>query len=361
MSPLTHPPLSARRSERRESAGPDAGQGGGLAGLLWLTWRQHRWALIGSVVLTAALAGWMTYLASDLMSIYHQCHDTMCPDSSVQEARLTASFGPFRIANDLLQFVEFLPLLIGMFLGVPLLAREHEQRTLLLAWSQDVSPMRWLWTKVAVLGLVVAALTTAFSVASTRVAHAMADVSAGGLFSGSMFLDSGMLPLAAGLCWFAIGLALGAAVRRVLPAAVAVIVGFIGLLYFVEWRYPTLMTPMSRFQAVGAPDDPGGALGINDLRIKGGISVGADRVTNLYDSSRHALDYTRLRAVCPDLGPGSLPDCMVRHHFLTFVQYQPASRIGDFHLILATGYLSLGVLALAALWLLVRRTSLSAG
>lgn len=361
MSPLAHPPLLARRPARHPAADQDTGQGGGSAGLLWLTWRQHRWALAGSVVLTAVLAGWMAYLASDLMSIYHQCHNTMCPDDSVQEARLTAGFGPFRIANDLLQFVEFLPLLIGVFLGVPLLAREHEQRTLLLAWSQDVSRMRWLWTKVAVLGLVVAALTAVFSLVSLRLAHAMPDVSAGGLFSGSMFLDSGMLPLANGVCWFAVGIALGAAVRRVLPAATAVIVGFVGLLFFVEWRYPTLMTPLSRYQPIGGMDTPGNALGVNDLRIKGGVSIGPQQVTNLFDSSRHALDYTRLRTLCPDLGPGSLPDCMVRHHFQTFVEYQPAGRIGDFHLILAAGCLSLGAVALAAVWLLVRRTSLSAG
>ena len=64
-----------------------------------------------------------------------------------------------------------MPLLIGVFLGVPVLAREHEQRTLLLAWSQDVSPARWLWTKLALLGLFVAALTTAVAGVSDHLAR----------------------------------------------------------------------------------------------------------------------------------------------------------------------------------------------
>ena len=43
------------------------------------------------------------------------------------------------------------------------------------------------------------------------------------------------------------------------------------------------------------------------------------------------------------------------------VDYQPGSRILDFHLILIDGYLGLGAIAVAVVWWLVRRTSLSAG
>ena len=43
------------------------------------------------------------------------------------------------------------PLVIGLFWGVPVVARELELRTATLAWSQDVSPRRWLRRAVAVL------------------------------------------------------------------------------------------------------------------------------------------------------------------------------------------------------------------
>ena len=55
--------------------------------------------------------------------------------------------------------VEPMGVIAAPRIGVPVLSREHEQRTLLLAWSQDVSPVRWLWTKLALLGGFVAALT----------------------------------------------------------------------------------------------------------------------------------------------------------------------------------------------------------
>ena len=51
----------------------------------------------------------------------------------------------------------------------------------------------------------------------------------------------------------------------------------------------------------------------------------------------------------------------MRNHLQTHTLYQPGSRIPDFHLILASGYLGLAAIALAAVWLIVRRTNLSAG
>jgi hypothetical protein len=335
------------------------GNGGDFAGLMWLTWRQHRWAVVGSVVVAAALTGWMAYLAADLTTMYHQCHDTVCASGTTQDAALSTSFGPFSISNHLLQFVEFLPLLIGVFLGVPLLAREHEQRTLLLAWSQDVSPAKWLWTKLILLGVVVAALTAVLSVACDHLAHVMSNVNGGGLFAGGMFVDSGMLPLALSVCWFAVGVALGAATRRVLPAAIVAVAGFISLALVVQWRYPTFITPLSRFRPVG--NDSGAVLGVNALKIKGGLSIGPGRVTNLFDTAGHPVSYAGLQKRCPGLTPDTLISCMTHNRLETFIQYQPGSRIPEFHLILAAGYLGIGVIAVVAVGLIVRHTSLNAG
>src|SRR5258705_1744701 len=107
-------------------------------------------------------------------------------------------------------------MLIGMFIGVPLLAREHEQRTLLLAWSQDVSPVRWLWTKLALLGGFVAALTAVVCAESDHLAHVLSTVGGAGMFTDTLVLESGMVPLAVGVCWFALCAALRAPLRRTL-------------------------------------------------------------------------------------------------------------------------------------------------
>jgi hypothetical protein len=355
MKAQTHPPLAADGSTSRTSAATPAN---GICGLLWLTWRQHRWAILGALIIAAVLTGWMAYLAADLTALFHQCHDTFCPPNSAQEATLRAPQGPVSVATDLLMAVRYAPLLIGVFIGVPLLAREHEQRTLLLAWSQDVSPVRWLWTKLALLGGFVAALTAMVSAESDHLAHVQSTVAGAGMFADPLFLESGMLPLAVAICWFAIGAALGAAIRRTLPAALGVIIGFVALMLGVQWRYPTLMKPLSVYTHFDQPDT---GLLRNALLVKGGYLNGPGQPTNLFDSTGHELDYTTLNRLCPNPDPDASLACLARNQLQTHTLYQPASRIPAFHLILASGYLSLAVIALAAAWLIVRRTQISAG
>jgi hypothetical protein len=359
MSALAHRSRSGNLPDGRESA---ARRAGGLAGMVWVTWRQHRWALLGSLVLTAVFVGWMAYLSVHLMTLYHLCGGARCSKDTPAGAALWADYGPIRQTETLDLVVRYLPLLIGMFVGVPLLAREHEQRTLLLAWSQDVSPVRWLWTKLALLGLYVAALTAVLSAVTDHLAQVYATVVGGGLFDDRSFLVTGMLPLAGGVCWFAIGVALGAVIRRTLPAIFTVVAGYIGLMLGIQWRYPTLMTPLSLYQHLGQPSplvsDP------NGLIINGYITFGPDSVSNLFDSSGHEITYAELQRLCPNLNPAqpdALTDCPDRGRLLHLVTYQPSTRIPVFHLIIAGGYLGLTAAALAAVWLIVRRTNLSAG
>lgn len=54
MSPLTHPPVAADGSTSRATAATPAG---GFFGLLWLTWRQHRWTILGALIIAAVLTG----------------------------------------------------------------------------------------------------------------------------------------------------------------------------------------------------------------------------------------------------------------------------------------------------------------
>jgi hypothetical protein len=359
MSALTHRRLAANRPDSRESA---IGRAGGVSGMVWLTWRQHRWVLVGSLVLTAILVGWMVYLSVDMMTLYHQCHDTRCPPYSRQHATLFADDGPVLQAEVLMLVVQYLPLLIGVFIGVPLLAREHEQRTLLLAWSQDVSPVRWLWTKLALLGAFVAILTAVLSAVTDHLAHVHSNITGASLFGDRVFPITGMLPLASSVCWFAVGVALGAAIRRTLPAIFGVIAAYIGLMLGIQWRYPTLMKPLSSYLR---PDQPSPLVADPNGRVVNGlIQIGPDSRSNLFDSPGHEVTYTDLLRRCPELNTPSgsmIPDCIARNHLLTYVTYQPSSRIPAFHLIVASGYLSLAAVALAAVWLIVRRTNLSAG
>jgi hypothetical protein len=335
---------------------PGANRGGArLIDLVWLTWRQHRAVIIASLTLAAMLTGAILYLAARITTISHECGNTACPGGSARAASLTGTFGLSELSNYLSIVVMFLPLLAGVFLGIPLLAREHEQRTLLLAWSQDITPQRWVWTKLALLGALTAAAGAAVSAAAGHLADVISIASGHSLFYGSAFLVSGMVPLAQSAVWFIAGVALGAAYRRTLPAIFTALVAYIGLYFVVQWQYPTFMTPLTALVPIsGDGQSLTSHLGTNILTINQNA---------IYDASGHAVSQATVQSLCPS-GPGSVSadsQCLAQHHLKTLLSYQPGTRIPDFHLILIGGYLSLGLIAAAIVWWLVRRTSISAG
>jgi hypothetical protein len=336
------------------AANPGRSRGGArLTDLVWLTWRQHRAVIIAGLTLAAVLTGAILVLAARITTINHECGNTACPGGSAQAASLTGAFGLSELSNYLSIVVLFLPLLAGAFIGIPLLAREHEQRTLLLAWSQDITPQRWLWTKLALLGALTAAVGAAVSAAAGHLADVISIATGHSLFYGNAFLVTGMVPLAQSVVWFIAGVALGAAYRRTLPAIFTGLVAYVGLYFLVQWWYPTFMTPLT----VLAPITSDG----QSITARLGTNVLAIDQNGIYNASGHPV--SQLQSLCPS-GPGSAStsnQCLAEHHFTTLLSYQPGTRIPDFHLILIGGYLGLGLIAAATVWWLVRRTSISAG
>ena len=353
MSALSTPGTATPAAYRGQGRG-----GARLADLVWLTWRQHRPVIVTGLAVAGVVTGSMLYVAARIATINQECKNTACPPGSAQAAPLTGLFGLTNLSIYLTIIVMFLPLLAGVFLGAPLLAREHEQRTLLLAWSQDITPQRWLWTKFALLGVLTAAAAAAVSAAAGHLAHMVSIATGKSLFSlngGAALLVTGILPLAVQtVAWLAVGVALGAAYRRTLPAIFTALTGYIAVLFLVLWQYPTLMTPLTALVPMSGNQDTT-QLGANILVIHQGLPT-------IYDASGHATNLAAVQSLCPQgNSPSSDDQCLAQHHFMEALRYQPGSRIPDFHLILACGDLALGAIAVAVVWWLVRRTSLSAG
>ncbi|MFI5823686.1 ABC transporter [Streptomyces rishiriensis] len=133
------------------------GRGPRLTGLNWLVWRQHRatyWTLIGGTVLAA---GWMVYQHMGMMDTLHALgwpHPKSADwERNVGSGALTwTGYG-----------LGFLPILIGVFVGAPLIAGDLENGTAKLVTSQSVSRIRWVAAKVGVTVLVVLAGTVVLS------------------------------------------------------------------------------------------------------------------------------------------------------------------------------------------------------
>ncbi|HEY6417282.1 MAG TPA: ABC transporter permease subunit, partial [Acidimicrobiales bacterium] len=205
--------------------------------MIWLTWRQHRaqalYFLVALAILAAVLVphGLTMFRALTELGL-DGCHGTANMGTACDTGRNTFS-ERFALPQELSMLLLFLPLLIGLFAGAPLVARELEQGTHRLVWMQGVTRRHWLLAKV---GLVLAA-TTAFAAALSALVYWWWTpyVRAGSSrFEPLEFDLQGLVPVGYTLFAVALGIAAGALVRKVLPAMAITVAGFLAARVAVE-------------------------------------------------------------------------------------------------------------------------------
>lgn len=119
-----------------------------------------------------------------------------------------------------LEFFFVVPVLIGVFWGAPLLAREFEQHTACVAWTQSISRRRWLATRWLVLGAIVTVCGAAVSVGVTWWSERYRNLFTltGGHLQALFTQSRGLGPPIWWLSAFLVGVACGIVTRRTLPA-----------------------------------------------------------------------------------------------------------------------------------------------
>ena len=201
--------------------------------MIWLSWRQHRIELlvigIGLALLAALLIQNSMVINAAFYQVVHGVSVASCiaqQNTSSLCQRLQANFfDTYEDPNDL-PIVALVPILVGMFLGAPLVARELERGTFRLIWTQSVTQLRWLLVKV---GMQLAITLIAFAIINQLVTWYIAQ---NGSFGGSgwdHFDMVGIVPLAYMAFALALGVAAGAITRHTIPAMVATLIGYIGV------------------------------------------------------------------------------------------------------------------------------------
>jgi len=225
--------------------------------MIWVTWRQHRAMLVslGAVLGTVAvfllvLGLWVHHDFSALMA----CAATASQDCGA----LNSSFNntDWTLGNTLGIFMNLAPALIGAFTGPAVMARELEAGTFRYAWTQGIGRVRWTIAKLALLGLVIAVVTWAFSQLFTWFfAPFLQQQDTLTVFSATVFDTRGVAFAAWCLVAFAIGAFLGMLLRRVIGAMAATLGAYLGLA-LLTWlvlreRYPfALVTSNARLFSV---------------------------------------------------------------------------------------------------------------
>jgi hypothetical protein len=191
--------------------------------MIWLTWRQFRtqtWIAIAALIV---VAGVLAIGANEIAKLYTDSGLATCTgadacdnlmDNFLRHARESAS-GFAYLAGLFLMYA--LPLLIGLFWGAPLVARELETGTFRLVWNQSVTRYRWLAVKLAIIGGASVAITGAASIlvswSSSRVDQVAQD-----RLSGLLFGARGVAPMGYALFALALGVTVGIVIRRTVPA-----------------------------------------------------------------------------------------------------------------------------------------------
>jgi len=142
--------------------------------------------------------------------------------------------------------VQAAPLLIAMFAGPPVVARELETRTYRYAWTQGIGRVRWTAAKLALLGSVLTILAFAISQLLTWFFAPFMATEQLTVRTPTVFDTSGLSYAAWTLTAFCLGAFLGTLLRRILPA-MAVTFGVYGGLAGATWFYLRDHYPVKTF------------------------------------------------------------------------------------------------------------------
>ncbi|MGW0824857.1 hypothetical protein [Streptomyces sp. NPDC002845] len=186
-----------------------------MKGLPWTVLRLHRAALIvwgAFVVLAIGVLAWTI---------------TVTADTALRELAACELRGACGIASTVSysERIGFVGLAVGYaflavaaWTGAALIGRELENGTAALAWTQSVSPARWLAAKLAMPALLLTLGGTALVLAFRWGWSAHRELMGDSWDFGHVFLARGPAMVAYTLCALAVGALVAIAVRRPLPA-----------------------------------------------------------------------------------------------------------------------------------------------
>lgn len=312
-----------------------------------VAWRQHRLVLAGIAVLLAGACLVMLIngliMRASLRSLgLTACHPMSAPGCEVRLQLFAHEYHAW--ASELPAVFLVLPMLIGVFAGGPLLARELETGTFRFAWTQGAGRLRWLTARLALLAVSLTAGAALFSLMFSwwyQPFFALGD----SLLAQDVFLLSGAAFAAWTLAAFAISAFAGVVIRRTIPAMAAAL-GASAALYaattvYLRQRYQAAvaghgMIPGRSWILSGWYTCPDGK------RVSDGTM--AKLLTSRFPPGRAAPRSTVLR-------------WLGQRGYHLWTSYQPESRFWHFQLIEAGWLLALAVLLGAATIWLVRRAA----
>jgi hypothetical protein len=199
--------------------------------MTWLTWRQFRVPAISVFAGLAVIAVILAITGPELVER---------TDFSDQEGM----FGTTILA------LYVLPVVIGVFWGVPLVTRELETGTHSLVWNQTVTRKRWLTVKMGVGVLAAMVAAGLLSLAVTWWASPIDTAASSSRGTGELtrmdpvvFAARGIAPIGYAAFAFALGVTAGIVLRRTMLAMAVTLVAFAAVMVAVPFLVRPYVLP----------------------------------------------------------------------------------------------------------------------
>lgn len=217
--------------------------------------RLHRgglWVWVGYLAVTAGVLLWLYGpggSAAEQDSIYcshHQCYD----------------FGAIGAYKDMLIVVDVLiravAFLAPAYVAALLVGRELQHGTHRLAWTQGVSPARWMAARLAVPAVAVTVGTGVLVALFHLVRSAEFGVGNWGFFDSNVYYDGGLLAFVYPLLGVALGALAGLLLGRSVPAALVAVAAMAAVQLLMQALRFKLLPTETRTSS-GTYDVPSGA------------------------------------------------------------------------------------------------------
>ncbi|MFF9511115.1 hypothetical protein ACF1BU_32205 [Streptomyces sp. NPDC014724] len=230
-----------------------------------------------------------------------------------------------------------LPAFIGMFVAGPLIARELENGTYRLSWSQSLSPARWLAAKLAVPVVLILAGVSVLSAVSAWVwSRAETTHYPKNWYERDVYGAMGTVPVGYALLMLALGALAGLLLRRTVSATVVTVIGYGALVMAMNSvrnsLWPTLTATSRVADGHRFPE------GVADAG-QGWLTSGGERLSA--DVCRTAAD---------------LESCLADKDITrSYLDYHPASHFWPLQLVETGILLALAALAIALSFRVLRR------
>lgn len=330
--------------------------------MIWFTWRQFRIQAMTAALALSVLLLYLVFLGIRIRESFENSTD--CGPGCTLAAARNSLEGEYFLTLLVAGFLIIaVPIVIGVFWGAPLIAKELETGTYQLAWNQSITRVRWLAVKLAIVTLVGMALSGALSLTLTWAAEPY-DRLAGQRFDPLIFSGRNIVPFGYAVFAIVLGTVVGLIVRRTVPAMAITLAIFVALQVLVPTVIrPNLQPPVektvlfdpSAIDGSGRVNLRGDAVLLESYEIPGAWVL--SNSTTLLGSDDIPIASEEL-ASCPVGNTDETMACIAALDVHFVVTYQPANRYWKFQSAELSAYLAMsGLLATFAFWKVTRGLS----